>query len=168
MAPEPGPGPAQEHNPLLLNLTREDYPRVFETLLQVLYDYDFEIAESNRADGRIETLPRTAPGLGLILKPGSPDLWERTLYTFQSYRHRVTILIHGDPDGYLIEVQAHKELEDLPRPVRSTASAIFRTDNNIDRQFEVIDDSTPGNGWLSKGRDRVLEQELLQRIHWAM
>jgi hypothetical protein len=164
-----GAAPHVEHNPLFLPLTREDYPRVFETVLQVLDEYSFDVAESNRADGRIETFPRTAPGLGLFLKPGSPDLYERTLYTCQSYRQRVTVLIHGDRAGYFIEVQAYKELEDLPRPIRSTVgSAIFRVDNNIDRQFQVIDLATPNSGWLSKGRDRTLEQDLLQRIRWAM
>ncbi len=167
-APEAAKAPP-EHNPLFLPLTREDYPRVFETLLQELHDFGFEIAESNRADGRIETFPRIAPGLGLILKPGSPDWYERTLYTLQSYRQRVTVQIHGDRGGYFIEVQAHKELEDVPRPVRSlVGAAVFRVDNNIDRQFEVIDDSTPGTGWLSKGRDALLEQELLHRIRWAL
>ena len=45
-------------------------------VLKVLGDYGFEILESNRYDGRIETFPRTAPGLGLFMKPGSPDVRE--------------------------------------------------------------------------------------------
>jgi hypothetical protein len=57
----------------------------------VLGDYGFEIRESNRYDGHIETIPRIAPGLGLFLKPGSPDLRDRLLATLQTYRHRVLV-----------------------------------------------------------------------------
>ena len=77
-------------NPLLVALPREEKARVFETVYKVLDNYGFDIAESNRSDGRIETATRIAPGLGLFLKPGSPDVRERTLATLQTYRHRVT------------------------------------------------------------------------------
>lgn len=155
-----------EANPVFLPLGQDHYAKVFETVLQVLGDYGFEILESNRYDGRIETLPRTAPGLGLFMKPGSPDLYERTLATAQSYRHRISALIQPAlQGGYFVEIQVHKELEDLPNPLRSTVgSAIFRLDNNVDRSFEVIDATSPGMGWIAKGRDVALEQDILRRI----
>jgi hypothetical protein len=155
-----------EANPIFIPLGKEKYGEVFDHVYRVLDNYGFEIQESNRWDGRIETVPRTAPGLGLLIKPGSPDLRERTLATLQSYRHRVSVIIQPAlQGGYFIEVQARKELEDLPHPIRSTVgSAIFRTDNNVDRQFEVIDATFPGNGWIYKGRDVWLEEELLGQI----
>src|SRR5690349_10200200 len=48
----------------------------------------FTISDANRYDGRIEGAPRVAPGLGQPFKPGSPNLYERTLASFQSIRHR--------------------------------------------------------------------------------
>src|SRR5262245_37565182 len=89
----------------------------------------------NRYDGRIETKPRVAPGLGLFLKPGSPDLYERALATAQSYRHRVSVVIHpADQGGYFIEVTARRELEDAARPIKSAiGAAIFHIDTNVDR-----------------------------------
>jgi hypothetical protein len=142
------------------------YGQVFETVLQVLNDYQFEIADSNRYDGRIETVPRVAPGLGLFLKPGSPDLRDRLLETLQTYRHRVTVVLQpAENGGYFVEVIARKELEDLPRPVRSTVgAAIFRVDNNVERQFEVIDPAFFEPLWIFRGRDVPLEQELINRI----
>jgi hypothetical protein len=142
------------------------YGHVFETLLHVVHDYDFEIAESNRYDGRIEAVPRIAPGLFELFRPGSPDLYDRLLETAQSYRHRLTIIIRpANNQGYFVEVIARKELEDLPQPIRSSVGgAIFRTDNNIDRQFEVIDQTFFQANWIFKGRDVPLEQELICRI----
>lgn len=149
------------------------YGKVFETLLGVLRDYDFEIAQSNRYDGRIETIPRTAPGLIEMFRPGSPDLYDRLLETTQSYRHRVTVIVRPATNplrpemsgGYFVEVIARKELESLARPIRSTVGgAIFRTQNNVARDFEVVDPTFFSSFWIYKGRDEPLEQELIRRV----
>ena len=156
-------------NPVYIPLS--DYGRVFENCLRVLGDYGFAFAETtNRFDGRIETEPRTAPGILLILKPGSPSIYERTLSTLQSYRHRCTVIIHpADQGGFFIEVVARKELEDLGRPVRSiVGAAIFRTDNDVDRTTEVIDESSFESMWIYKGRDACLEQEIIRRLKKLM
>ena len=61
-----------DHNPFFVPAV--SYGKVFETLLHVLHDYDFEIADSHRYDGHIEAVPRVSPGLAQILKPGMPML----------------------------------------------------------------------------------------------
>jgi hypothetical protein len=159
-----GTRPDEDANPVYIPPL--SYGHVFETLLHVLHDYDFEIADSNRYDGRIETVPRVAPGLFELFRPGSPDLYDRLLETAQSYRHRVTIIIQpANNQGYFVEVIARKELEDLMKPIRSTVGgAIFRTENNVDRQFEVIDPTFFESTWIFRGRDVPLEQELICRI----
>src|SRR4051812_40916340 len=64
LLPPEGPPPAvraacdDDQNPVYLPLGPCSYGPVFEAILQTLHDYGFEIAESNRYDGRIETLPR--------------------------------------------------------------------------------------------------------------
>jgi len=155
-----------ETNPVFIPQGPEAYGKVFENVLQVLGDNGFEIAESNRYDGRIETVPRIAPGVIQFLKPGSPVFYERALATLQSYRHRVSILIQpADNGGFFLEVIARKELEDVPRPIKQTAgAAIFRTDNSVERQFEVIDPTVFDSTWIFKGRDPDLEQKLIQRL----
>jgi hypothetical protein len=159
-----------DQNPVYIPLGKELYGAVFENVLTVLGDYGFQFDETNRYGGRIETKPRTAPGVGLFLKPGSPDLYERALATAQSYRHRVTVVIHpAEQGGYFIEVTARKELEDLPKPIRSAVgAAIFRIDTNIDRDFEVIDPNRADGNWIYKGRDTALEQEIIRRIKKLM
>jgi hypothetical protein len=157
------PGPA-EHNPVYV--PPHDYGLVFETVLSVLGDYGFEILEANRFDGHVDTLPRIAPGMCLLIRPGSPDPYERLLSTLQTYRHRVQVLIQpADSRGYFIQVTVFKELEDLPRPVRSTAgAAIFQTLNDVERQYDVIDPTLLESTWIPKGRDPGMEQAILQRL----
>src|SRR5437016_266915 len=105
-----GSNVVHDQNPVFIPLGPDSYGQVFENCLRVLGDYGFEILESNRYDGRIECLPRTAPGLLLFLRPGSPDLYDRLLATTQSYRHRVSLAIQpADNGGFFIEVIARKE-----------------------------------------------------------
>jgi hypothetical protein len=169
--PFAGPGPLGEagiENPVFIPGSADPffYGKVFETSLQTLIDHGFEIHEANRYDGRIEALPRIAPGLGLFLKPGSPSLRERTLATLQTYRNRVSIAIQpAEHGGYFVEVIVRKELEDLERPTRATAgSAVFVDINNVARQFEVIDATVVDSHWIYKGRDQALEQCLIDAL----
>ena len=92
-----------DHNPVFVPLGIDSYGQVFENCLRVLLDYGFEIQESNRYYGTIECLPRVSPGLGLFLKPGSPDLRDRLLATTQSYRHRISV--EGEFGRLAIEIE---------------------------------------------------------------
>jgi hypothetical protein len=157
-----------DENPIYVPGGSDSYGRVFENALRVLISHGFEIQaqDTNRYSGHIEAIPRIAPGVLLFLKPGTPSFRERLLYTFQTYRHRVSVDI--DPaqnGGYFVKVTARKELEDLARPVRATAgAAIFRVDNNVDRVFEVIDATYFDPHWIYKGRDTSLEQSLIRKL----
>jgi hypothetical protein len=159
-----------DHNPVFIPLGIDSYGQVFENCLSVLGDYGYEILQSNRYDGQIECLPRVSPGLGLFLRPGSPDLYDRLLATTQSYRHRVSVRVQEAVNGgYFIEVIARKELEDLPRPVRSTVGgAVFRNEPSVERQFEVIDPVFFESTWIPRGRDVPLEQEIIRRLKKCM
>ncbi len=166
--PDAGPPCA---NPVYLALGPPDYATVFETVLDVLDD-NFEIAYANRYDGTIRTHPKVAPGLEQPWKPGSPDGAERLLATLQTIRYRCDVTIQpGDPQagpapaGYLVHVVVYKELEDLKQPIRATGGgAAFRSDNTVERQYEVVDPSVVESNWIPLGREVNLEQVLLQRI----
>ncbi len=166
--PEPG---VVVENPVFVPLgpTPSSYGLVFEKVLSVVSEY-FEISYSNRYDGQIRTFPRIAPGLERLWKPGDPDFYQRLEATFQTIRHRAEISIDTARDGgYFVSVIVYKELEDLPRPVRSTAGAAsFRSDNTVERQFEVIDPTVFESNWIPLGRDSCLEQVILQRLKKCM
>ena len=170
-----GETPVAERNPVYVPLPTGDYGRVYETALQVLGDYGFEISEPNRYSGHIEAVPRVAPGALLLLKPGSPDWYDRLLCSLQTYRHRVTVKIQtADPPtanhhGYDVEFIVRKELEDLSRPLRSAVGgAVFRSENTVERQTEVIDATFFEPNWIYRGRDAALEQELIRRFKKAL
>src|SRR5207237_3897056 len=105
--------------------------------------------EANRYSGVIRSHPKIAPGLDQIWKPGSPDGAERMLATLQTIRYRCEVTVQpvvadaaqpATPGGYLVQVIIYKELEDLPRPIKATAgAAAFRSDNTVDREFEVVE-----------------------------
>jgi hypothetical protein len=158
-------GPEVEPNPVFVPQGPISYRKVFEHCEEVLHDFGFDILESNQYEGRIETAPRTAPGLLLFLKPGNPEFYERALATFQSYRHRAILTVQpAQTGGFFIGLAVYKELEDLPRPTRATSAAIFRTENNVARQYTVIDPTWYEATWIPKGRDGDIEQILLARL----
>lgn len=156
-----------QENPLYLpqGPQPEVYDKIFQKALDVVDDF-FEIAYTNRYEGRIETQPAVAPGLEQPWKPGSPDFYQRLLAGFQSIRHRCILLITtADEGGYYIDVKVLKELEDLPAPIRATAGANFwRMNSTIERQFEVIEQPIYDAAWIPIGRDVKLEQVILERL----
>jgi hypothetical protein len=154
-----------QENPLYIPQGPDAYDKVFQKALDVVDDF-WEIAYSNRYEGRIETHPTVAPGLEQPWKPGSPDFYQRLLAFFQSIRHRCIVVISSaDDGGYYIDVKVLKELEDLPSPVRATAGAAsFRMNSTIERQFEVIEQPIYESNWIPIGRDYKLEQVILERL----
>ncbi len=159
-----------QDNPLYVagNPAPQTYGLLFEKVLDVLDDY-FEVAYSNRYEGRIETFPRVSPGIGQPWKGGSPDPYQRFLATLQSMRNCAIVLIKpANGGGYFVDVQVYRELEDLAQPLKaSTSSAVFRYDLGVERQFEVIDQVTFDAIWIPKGRDVAFEQEILCRLAHA-
>lgn len=156
-------------NPVYLPQGGQFYNTVFEKVLDVVTDY-YEIAYANRYDGRIETHPRTAPGLVQLWRPGSPDFYQRLLATTQSIRSYARVRIDAASDGgFFVDVKVYKELENLPRPIRATAGAAsFQGDSTVERQFEVINPNVTESNWIPLGRDHELEQLLLQRLRKCM
>ena len=163
--------PADTSNEILLTPNDpgpDAYATLFEKVLDAVDD-SFDIAYASRYDGKIETHPRIAPGLEQFFKPGSPNVYQRVLATFQTYRHRVFVLIQPDPKGYVVNVTAFLELEDIPNPSRETGGgAAFRSDNTVERIYEVVDPSVVSMAWIPKGRDYALEQKLLRKIRAKM
>ena len=146
----------------------EAYAVLFEKILDVVDD-DFDIAYANRYDGRIETQPRIAAGLEQPWKAGSPSVFDRLLYSCQTYRHRAFVLIQPAERGYTVSVTAFKELEDLPKPEHAPAGgAAFRSDASIDRVSEIVDPTVVSHVWIPKGRDVPLEQKILRKIRWEL
>ena len=60
-------------------------------------------------------------------------------------------------------------LSGTPRPVRATVGgAVFRNEPTVERQFEVIDPVFFEAGWMYRGLDVPLEQEIIRRLKKCM
>ena len=96
------------------NSAPASYAALFEKVLDVMSDSGFEIAYSNRYDGRIETFPKISPGVEQPWKPGSPDFNQRLSPPSRPSAIAAIVVISPANDcGYFVDVKVFKELEDL-------------------------------------------------------
>lgn len=134
---------------------------VWERTVDVVHTYLFEIERENRIDGVIETRYKTGAS---YLEPWHPDSvgtanrWESTL---QSIRRKAFISITPVDGGFLVNVEAIKELEDVPRAANSAGAATFLDNNPLQRDLNVVVGQATPSGWIPRGRDPELERAML-------
>jgi len=139
----------------------DDFEYVWQQTVEVVDEY-FEIASENRVEGRIETYPLVGATLLEPWRDDSVETRDRLEATLQSIRRRAFVTVSPAEEGYAIQVEVHKELEDLPRPAHPQASdAIFRNEVTLARQHRVVGPVTTPRGWIHKGRDWNLESRIL-------
>jgi hypothetical protein len=183
-------GPAAPNNTILVPAQNQDY--MWDQIVDVVDDY-FQIAQEDRVkqvgalatEGRIETFP--IPGATLLepWRKDSVNYHERLESTLQSIRRQCGVRVipqENGCNGYIVEVNVSKELEDVPHPINGSAgAATFRCDTSLNRDTEFDTDPIrmPGDparpigpraltgGWIPvppDGHDRALEQEMLAKI----
>jgi hypothetical protein len=171
-------------NPLIVPVVDRDF--TWDQIVDIVDDY-FKIEREERVrqtgeiltEGRIDTFPQTAATIFEPWRGDSVGFNERWLSTLQSYRRMAQLRVIPVANGYQIEIQVLRELENLPRPMHATAgSATFRHDTSPERRTEpepilgreVGDDprpvanAIPALGWIPEGRDPALENVILGRI----
>ncbi|MBX3440885.1 MAG: hypothetical protein KF774_00665 [Planctomyces sp.] len=160
--------PPPAANPMFVGSNNED--AVWERTVDVLHEFHFGIARENRLSRVIETQYFVGSG---VLEPWHSDsvgLANRLESTLQSVRRRVIVnVIPGEQgQGYLVSVEAFKELEDLPGiAANSTGAATFSENEPLRRDLNpVVGQSTP-SGWIPAGRDLALEAAILGRLQRA-
>ena len=99
--------------------------------------------------------------------PGGYD--NRLESTLQSIRRKALVSLTPAEGGYLVQVEAFQELEDLPGGgTNSPGGATFQESTPLQRDLElVVGQSTP-SGWIPQGRDLTLEQDMLHRLNAAL
>jgi len=139
----------------------DDFDYVWQQTVEVVDEY-FDIASENRVEGRIETYPLVGATLLEPWRGDSVEPRDRLEATLQSIRRRAFVTVTPAGDGYDIQVEVHKELEDLPRPAHPKAGdAIFRSGVTLARQHRIVGPVTAPQGWIHKGRDWNLESRIL-------
>ena len=77
-----------------------------------------------------------------------------------------TLRVIPTEEGYLIDVNVLKELEDLDKPEHATSGgSTMRHDGSIVRQIGPSGRYSVSLGWIPLGRDLTLEQRILADIH---
>ncbi|WP_437204555.1 hypothetical protein [Planctomicrobium sp. SH664] len=152
-------------NPLLVSTSNEEI--VWERAIDVLHDFNFEIAVENRLGRVIETVPKTGASL---LEPwhwDSVGCENRLESTLQSIRRIVQVSLQPNDqyNGYLVSVTAYKEVEDLPGIAgNSRGGATFSESTPLERDLDAVVGQTTPSTWVPLGRDPDLEQAILQRL----
>jgi len=170
-------------------LPPSDRDFVWDQIVDVVDDY-FEIDSEERVkliggeltEGRIDTFPLTGATLLEPWRRDSVGFYERLESTMQSIRRRGWVTVKPSDNGtagYLVDVVVWKELEDVPQPIKASAgAATFRYDTSLQRDTEFDTDPnripgdparpngprTPTLGWISLGRDPLLEQAIVTKI----
>ena len=113
-------------------------------------------------EGRIDTNPATGSTLLEPWRTDSTPGYEKLHATLQSIRRRATVRVIPAVDGYLLDVNVLKELEDLDKPENATAGgATLRHDGSLVRQEGAAGRYSVTLGWIPLGRDITLEQRIL-------
>lgn len=152
-------------NPVFVRANDGEF--VWERTVDVVHDYMFEIHRENKLDGVIETEYKTGSG---VLEPWhreSVGLYERAESTLQSIRRKAYVSITPADGGYLIGVEAYKELEDVANAANSPGAATFLDNNPLQRDLSLVVGQATPSGWISRGRDLLLEQAMLDDLRAA-
>lgn len=120
-------------------------------------------------EGRLRSYPEVS---GTVFEPWRRDTtrgYERIQSTFQTVRRTATVRVIPEVTGYLIDVNVVKEQEDIDKPQFANAGISSQgsvgTDSNVDNQNDFQANPTPSTlGWYEIGRDRELEQRIMENI----
>lgn len=150
-----------------ITVPAEDFETIWTRTVHVVDQY-FEIAEENRIDGRIKTIPQPSATLFEPWHADSVGFASRLEATLQSMRRRAVVQVRPAANGYEIQVEVINELEDLPTPERASAADVtFRKEFPLAREYQVVGPLALPQGWILKGRDVKLEQRILSDLRKA-
>ena len=154
-------------NPIFVRANNDEV--VWERAVDVVHDYQFEIARENRLDGIIETKPKVGSSLLEPWQRETRGFANRLESTLQSIRRRAIITITPQEGGYLVGVEALKEREDLLGVAEnSPGAATFPENAELQRDLNLVVGQSAPSGWIPLGRDPILEESILARLRNVM
>jgi hypothetical protein len=141
---------------------------VNERAMDVLHHYNFEVDTNNQLEGTLSTLYKVGSGIIEPWHRESVGMANRLESTAQPIRRKVLIHFVRVEGGYLVSVEALKEIEDLASPTpNSPGNSTFRDTYPLQRDLNlVVGQSTP-SGWIPRGHDVALEQDIVAHLRSA-
>jgi len=158
----PGSGPVVS-NPVFVRANNSE--EAWERTVDVVHDYLFEIERENKLGGILETRYKTGAN---FLEPWHRDsvgAANRAESSLQSIRRKAFLSVTPVEGGFMVGVEAHKELEDVARAANSPGAATFRDNTPLQRDLNPVIGQASPSGWIPKGRDMALEQAMLLSIN---
>lgn len=155
------------NNPIFVPSGNHD--AVWERAVDVVHGFKFEIERESRIDGIIETKYKSGSNLFEPWHPESVGFHERLESTLQSIRRRVFVRVTPADGGYLVAVEAFKELENLEGvAAQSIGGATFQNSEPLRRDFNLVVGQSRPSGWIPMGRDLRLESSMSQKLARAL
>ena len=152
-------------NPVFVRANNHE--EAWERTVDVVHDYLFEIERENKLGGVLETRYKTGANLFEPWHRDSIGARNRAESTLQSIRRKAFLSLTPVEGGFMVGVEAHKELEDVARAANSVGPATFLDNSPLQRDLNpVVGQATP-SGWIPRGRDLALEQSMLLSINRA-
>lgn len=158
-------------NPLVVpiansELAWDQLADVVSTYFPIAREQPVQMLDGVLTEGFVETPPQVS---ATVLEPhrkdsaGAFNRWQSTL---QTVRRRAYVRVIPVAEGWAIDVQVFKELEDLPHPERASAGqAVLRNDNSLPSGRVVpVSLTRESDVWIRLGRDEPLEQKMLGEI----
>ncbi len=128
---------------------------VSERAADVMAKYNFEIDTTNQLEGTIATQYKVGSG---ILEPWhreSVGLENRLESTFQPIRRKVLVHFVRVEGGYLVSVEALKEIEDLTSPTpNSPGGSTFPQNYPLRRDLNLVLGQASPSGWIPSAATR--------------
>lgn len=136
-----------------------------DTHFKIRSEQRVRVVAGQLTEGRLETYPRIG---STMLEPWHTDStrgYEKLESTLQTIRRRCIIRVTPAEDGYWIEVEVHKEMEDVVGPTNEQLALDgVRFDGTLRSGNDDIRLGTATQGWIPLCRDVLLEQRILQDI----
>lgn len=141
---------------------------VTERVADVLARYNFEIDTANQVEGTIATRYKVGAS---VLEPWQKDsvgTANRCESTLQPIRRKVLVHVVRAQGGFLVSVEALKELEDMTSvSPNSAGGSTFIEDYPLRRDLNLVVGQASPSGWIPLGHDLALEQDMLCRLQSA-
>jgi len=158
--------PATASNPIQISGTNQDV--VWERVVDTIHSYKFPIARENKLDGRIETEYKVGANLLEPWHGDSVGFDSRLESSLQSIRRRVFVSVTPIEGGYLLGIEAFKEIEDVHNQTSSApGGATFQQELSLRRDLNLVQERSNPSGWIPLGRDPALEQDILESLQVA-
>ncbi len=132
------------------------------------YSYDEDgVPKKVETEGRIDTDPVIAAGLLEPWKKNSVSCQQRFDATLQTIRRSAVVRVVPEDGGYSIHLSIYDEIEDLAQPMNASTNGSNLLFSDDFSQLQYPSGEVPYHkGWVPMGRNREMEDYLLQEIAW--